>query len=97
MHGFAGAGDVLFGGEVGEVYLAGELDVDGDAVGIFSGFGDEVIGCFGDGLEVDVAAEVVDFAEGLGDLDDLLHGEVCAADDAGAEEEALDVVPLVEV
>jgi hypothetical protein len=46
---------------------------------------------------VDIAAEVVGFAEGLGDLDDLLHGEVCAADDAGAEEEAFDVVPLVEV
>jgi hypothetical protein len=31
---------------------------------------------------MDVAAEVVDFAKGFGDLDDLLHGEVGAADDA---------------
>jgi len=30
-------------------------------------------------------------------LHDLLHSEVCTAHDAGAEEEALNVVPLVEI
>lgn len=97
LHGFAGASDVFFGGKMVEGFLLGELDVDGDAVGVFPGFRDEVVGCLGDGFEMDVAAEVVDFAEGFGDLDDLLHGEVSAADDAGAEEEPFDVVPFVEI
>ena len=46
---------------------------------------------------MDVAAEVVLFAEGACDGDDLFHGVVCIADDAGAEEEAFDVVAFVEV
>lgn len=46
---------------------------------------------------MDIAAEVVGFPEGFRDGDDLLHGVVGIADDAGAEEEAFDVVTLVEV
>lgn len=46
---------------------------------------------------MDVAAEVVLFAEGAGDGDDLFHGVVGIADDAGAEEESFDVVAFVEV
>lgn len=96
-HGLTRAAEVLFGGESGETFLSGELDVDADAVGVFASLVDELLGGFGDGFEVDVAAEVMVFAQGAGNLVDLLHGVVGVANDAGAEEEAFDVVTLVEV
>ena len=96
-HGLAGAAEVFFGGEGGETFLCRKLDVDTNTVSIFSGLVDEFLGGFGDGFEVDVATEVMVFAQGAGDLVDLLHGVVGIADDAGAEEEAFDVVALVEV
>ncbi len=96
-HGFAGAFEGFFGGEFFEGFFVGEFDVDGDAVSELAGFFDECDGGFGDGFEVDVAAEVVVFAEGAGDFDDHFHGVVGIADDAGGEEEAFDVVSFVEV
>jgi hypothetical protein len=46
---------------------------------------------------VDIALESVVAAQGLGDPDQMLHGVIRRADDAGREEQALDVVALVEL
>lgn len=96
-HGLTSTAEVFLGGEGFEAFLGGEFDVDADAVGVKAGLVDEFLRGFGDGLEVDVAAEVMVLAQGAGDLVDLLHGVVGIADDAGAEEEAFDVVAFVEV
>ena len=95
-HGAADAGHVLLGRQPGQAGLAGELDVDAEPVGVAAGFGEEFGGGVGDGLQVDVAAEAVLLAQLAGDADDLLHRVVGAADDAGAEEQALDAVAAVE-
>src|SRR4029453_15259302 len=50
----------------------------------------------GNSLEVNVAPEIMVLAQAPRDLDHLLHRVVRRADDARREEEALDVVPLVE-
>ena len=50
----------------------------------------------GDGLEVDVALEAVLLAQLARDLDHLPHRVVGRADDAGRQEQPLDVVPPVE-
>ena len=69
-------GGLFLGGELDEVALGGELDVGGEAVGVEAGLGDKFGVAAGDGLEVDVATELVDLPEGLGDGDELLHGVV---------------------
>ena len=51
----------------------------------------------GNGFEVDVAAELVDLAQGLGDGNKLLHGVVGRLDDAGGEKETLNIVAFVKV
>lgn len=96
-HGLFGAEEVFFGGECVEALLGGEFDVDADAVGVLTGEGDEGLGGFGNGFEMDVASEMVLLAQFACDIDDEFHGVVGAADDAAAEEEAFDVVALVEV
>ena len=45
----------------------------------------------------DIAAKVMLLAQLPRDCDDQLHRVIRAADDAAAEEESLDVVPLVEI
>jgi hypothetical protein len=46
---------------------------------------------------VNVTPKVVVLAEDTGDFDDHFHSVVGAANDAGGEKEALDVVSLVEI
>jgi len=46
---------------------------------------------------MDVAAEVVLLAQCAGDAHHLFHGVVGAADDAGGEKQALDIVAAIEV
>ncbi len=55
-----------------------------------------VIG-FGNRLEVDVATEVMFEPQLARDRDNLLHGVVRAADDAGRQEQPLDIVAAIEV
>ncbi len=95
-HGAADAGQVLLGGEGGEAAFGGEFHVDGQAVGVFAGLEQQGRVGVGDGFQVDVAAEAVLLAQGAGDADDLLHGVVGVADDAGGEEQPLDAVAAVE-
>lgn len=97
MHRLASAAHIFFGSKSGEIFLARELDVDADPVSILSGFCDEVIRCFGDGFEMNVAFEMMKLPKGLSDLHHLLHCEVSAADNSRAEEESFNVVPLVEI
>lgn len=97
VHRLSGAGDVFFRSEILEALLLGEFDVDADAVGVFSGLSDEFVRGFRDGLEMDIASEVMDLAERPGDLYHLLHSEVGAAHDSRTEEEAFDVIAFVEI
>jgi hypothetical protein len=46
---------------------------------------------------MDIAAELVFLPQRARDPDQLLHGVVGVADDAGGQEQPLDVVALVEV
>jgi hypothetical protein len=96
-HGHFGSGEAFFRGERVEALLTGEFDVDANPVGVTSGEGDEFGGCLRDGFKVNVAAKMVVLAEFSSDLDDQFHGVVGAADDAAAQEEALDVVAFVKV
>ena len=96
-HGLAGAAEVFFGSEGGKAFLCRKFDVDTNTVSIFSGLVDEFLRGFRNGFEVDVAAEMMVFAKGARDLVDLLHGVIGIANNTGAEEEAFDVVALVEV
>ena len=96
-HGGLDDGGPFLGGELDEVSLGGEFDIGGEAVGEEAGLIDEQLRRAGDGLEVDVTAELVDLAKLARDGDELLHGVVGRLDDAGGEEEAFDVVALVEV
>ena len=45
---------------------------------------------------MDVAAEAVFLTEQVGDLRQLLHGGIRAADDAGAQEQPLDAIAPIE-
>ena len=76
--------------------LGRQLDVDRQPVGPEAGLLDQPGARLGDRLEVDVAGEAMVAAQGAGDADQLLHRVVGRADDAGGEEQALDVVALVE-
>jgi hypothetical protein len=84
VHGLASAGDVLFRGEMFQAFFSREFDIDADPVGILSCFSDELIGCFWNRLEVNVAFEVMGVSQGFGDQNHLLHGEVSTANDARA-------------
>ena len=89
-----GAG--LLGSEALEPSLGGQLDVDRHAIGVEPGLADQLGIGVGDGLEVDVAAKIMVLAQRAGDLDQLLHRVVRRGDDARGEEQALDIVALVE-
>jgi hypothetical protein len=89
-------GAVLFGRERLQAARCRELHVDGNAVGVKAGLVDQLGIGIGNGLEVDIAAKLVVFAQGARHLDDLLHRVIGRADDAGREEQALDIVALVE-
>ncbi|MDZ7914222.1 MAG: hypothetical protein U5O16_20660 [Rhodococcus sp. (in: high G+C Gram-positive bacteria)] len=88
---------VLLGRQGHEALGGGQLDVDGQAVGVAACALHQLGRCVGNGLEVDVAAKVVLLAQHAGHLHHLLHGVVGALDDAAGEEQPLDAVAAVEV
>ena len=96
-HGAADRADVFFGREFGEAGFLGYFDVDAEPVGIFAGLGDQRVIGFRNGLQMDVAAEVMLLAQFSRDGNHLFHGVIGAADDAGREKQALDVVASIEV
>ena len=51
------------GANLARLFSVGHLDVDGQAVGIFAGFRDQRVVGLGNGLEMDVAAEVMLLAQ----------------------------------
>ena len=73
-----------------------QFQIDRQAVGPQARLLDQPRARLGNGLEVDVTAKAVLAAERPGDRDELLHGVVRRADDAGGQEQAFDVVALVE-
>ena len=95
-----GAEDVvllLVRSQEGQTLGGGQLDVHRKPVGQPAQPGGEERVRPGDGLGVDVPGEVVLLPEDGQSFDHQLGGVVRAADHGGAEKEALDVVPPVEV
>ena len=88
---------VLLGRELLQAGLGGHLDVDAEPVGIPAGPAQQLVAGIRDGLEVDVAAEVMHLAQRLRHPHHLFHRVVGALDDPAAEEQALDGVAAVEV
>ncbi len=80
-----------------QAFLQRQLDVHRQPIGIEAGLGGQLGARAGDQLQVDVAAKVVRLAQGLGDQVQLLLGVVGGADHAGGQEQALDIVALVEI
>ena len=88
---------MLFWCQLADACFSGELDVHAQAIGIAPGFFDEQRVGVRNRLEVNVAAKQVDFAQLAGDAGKLFHGVVGRLDDAGAEEEAIDIIAAVKI
>ena len=86
----------LVGGEPREPGLGRQFDVDRHPVGQPPRALEQRRIGLGDHLEVDIAAEIVALAQDPCGLDQLLHRVVGRLDDAGGEEQPLDVVAAVE-
>ena len=80
-----------------QTFGCGQLHVDAQPVGIAARTRQQLGACFGYGLEVYVAAEVMLFAQHTRHFDHLFHGVVGASDDAGAEKQTFDAIAAIEV
>ena len=89
--------EVLHGAELVHVLLGGCLDVDGQPSAEPVGGLDVLVLGAGHHLHVDVALEAVLVADGVHHLDQALRGLGSVASDAGAEEEAADRLPSLEL
>jgi hypothetical protein len=96
-HSAADRANIFFRCELLQARFLRHLDVDRETVGIFSGFNDQRIIGFRNGLQMNVAAEVMFIAQFARDAHHLLHRIVGAADDAGGEKQSFDEVTPVEV
>ncbi len=74
--------EVFFRRELRQVSGPRQFDVDADAIGVLARFIDERLRRFGNGLQVDVAFELVFEPQFARNRDDLLHGVVGIANDA---------------
>ena len=77
--------------------VARQLDVHRQTVVVEPRFGRQSGAAARHQLQVDITPEIMDFAQCLGDAVHLLLSEIGGLDDAGGEEQALDIVALVEV
>ncbi len=89
--------NAFFGREAGHAVVGWQLDVHRQAVGPTASLLDQERIGVGNGLEVDVAAELVHLAQLARDRHQLLHRVVGRLDDARAEEQAVDVVAQVKI
>ena len=89
--------EVLVRGHAAEALFGGQLQVDAHAIGVEPALLDQLAATAGDALEVDVTVEAVRGAKVFDHAHHALHRVVRVTDDAGAEEEALDVVAAVEL
>jgi hypothetical protein len=89
--------DGLLRRECDERFGRRHFDVHRQAVRVAAREDNQALVCIGDGLEMDVATEIVDVAQAPRDLDELLHRVVGRADDAGRKKQSLDVVAAIEV
>jgi hypothetical protein len=96
-HGALDEGQFLFGRELVEVSLRGELDVGTQAIRVQTRLLKQARRGAGDGFQMDVAVVLVNVAQAPRDLDELLHRVVRRLNHAAAEEQAFDVVALVEL
>ena len=87
----------LVGGEEMEALLAGQLDVDAEAVGEEAHLPDQLRACAGDGLGMDIAAEMVFVPQQPQDGEHPLGGVVGGAQHGAGQEKPLDVVAAVEL
>ena len=87
----------LVGGEKMEALLAGQLDVDAEAVGEVAHLLDELGAGAGDGLGVDVAAEVIFVPQQPQNGEHPLGGVVGGPQHGAGQEKSLDVVAAVEL
>ena len=97
LHGAADGRGVFLGGQRAQALCGRQLDVDAQPVGVAAGAGQQFGRCVRDGLEVDIAAKVMVFAQHPSDFHHLLHGVVGALDDAAGKEQSFDAVAPVEI
>ncbi len=90
-------GRVLLRRQALQAGIRGELDIDRQPIGPEPGLLDEPGTGLGDRLQMDVTGEAVRLPQRLRHQHHLLHRVVGGADNAGGEEQALDVVALVEI
>ena len=88
---------ILFGSEILQLPIGGNLDIHAAAVGIQPRLVKQARTRPRNRFQVDVAAKAVDRAQFLRDVHELFHGVVGAADHRGTEEQPLDVVAAVEL
>ncbi|MNM25465.1 hypothetical protein D3C81_359120 [compost metagenome] len=77
--------------------LCRQFDVDAEPVGIAARLGDQRGIGVRDGFQMDVAAELMRLAQFARHLHQLFHRVVGRLDDAGTEEQAVDVIAQVKV
>src|SRR5690606_20997069 len=97
IHGRDDVAVVLFRRDFLQAPLGGQLDIHTQAVGIEPGLMEQLGTGPGDGLDMDVAVEVVLGAQRLGDAHQLFHGRIGALEDARAEKQPFDEVAPVEI
>ena len=96
-HGRLRTRQIFLRGQRIETLLAGQLHIDADAVRITPCQSDELLRSLRDRLQMNVAAKLVHLPQLPCDLDHQFHRVVRTADDPAAQEQSLDVVPLVEI
>ena len=97
LHGPEDGVAALVGGEKMEALLAGQLDVDAEAVGEVAHLLDELGAGAGDGLGMDVAAEVIFVPQQPQNGEHPLGGVVGGPQHSAGQEKSLDVVAAVEL
>lgn len=89
-------GRLLFRRQAGDAVVRRQFDVERQPVGMKPRLLDQMRRCFGDRLQMDIAAEIMRQAQLADDPDHLLHRVVGRANDAGRKEEPFDIIAAVE-